>query len=234
MSEAEPRKNLPERSKDGSIHVTDEVINTVTHLAGAIFSLLGTVLLIVFSATDGKVWHVVSFSIYGFSLITLFTASSLHHGLELKPKFNELFRLFDYLAIYLLIAGTYTPLCLVVQRNAWGWSLFGVVWALTALGITIKAVFPRLPRWVSHTFYICIGWVGAVLIVKSFGIIGMEGFLMILGGGILYTAGAVIYYLEKPNPVPGKFGFHEIWHLFVLAGAAMHYLFMYIVVMPME
>ncbi len=233
MSEAETPKDLPPRSKDGSIHVTDEVINTVTHLAGTIFAVLGTVLLIVFSAAQGKVWHIVSFSVYGFSLILLFLASTFHHGLNLKPKFNELFRLFDYLAIYLLIAGTYTPLCLVVQRNLWGWSLFGVVWALTAVGITIKSVFPRLPRWVSHTFYICIGWVGAVLVVKSFSIIGVSGFLMILGGGILYTLGAVIYYLEKPNPIPGKFGFHEIWHLFVLAGAALHYLFMYTIVLPM-
>lgn len=233
MSEEKPRKNLPGRSKDGSIHVTDEVINTVTHLTGAIFSVLGTVLLIALSASTGKVWHVVSFSIYGFSLILLFLASSLHHGLDLKPKFNELFRLFDYLAIYLLIAGTYTPLCLVVQRNIWGWSLFGVVWFLTVLGITLKSVFPNLPRWVSHTFYICIGWVGAVLILKSFSLIGLAGFLLILGGGILYTAGAVIYYLERPNPLPGRFGFHEIWHLFVLAGAALHYFFMYVVVLPL-
>lgn len=224
----------PALSKDGSVHVTDEIINTATHLAGAIFSLLGTVLLISLSAKEGKVWHIVSFSIYGISLISLFVVSSLHHGLRASPRLERLFRLFDYLAIYLLIAGTYTPLCLVVQRNIWGWSIFGVVWALSAIGISIKSVFPGLPRWVSHTFYISIGWIGAILIVKSIPLIGFAGFALLLFGGVVYTLGAVVYYLEKPNPIPGKFGFHEIWHLFVLFAAVLHYLFMFFIVLPFE
>ena len=228
------KRELPALSKDGSPHVTDEVINTATHLAGALFAVLGTVLLVVFAAVDGKVWHVVSFAVYGFGLIALFLASTLHHGLDASPKLNELFRLFDYIAIYLLIAGTYTPLCLVVQRNKWGWSLFGVVWALTAAGITIKSVFPQLPRWASNTFYIGIGWIGAILIVRSIPVIGWDGFALIFAGGVVYTAGAMVYYFERPNPVPGKFGFHEIWHLFVLTGAVLHYLFMFFVVLPLE
>ncbi len=221
-------------SKDGSVHVTDEVINTITHILGAIFSVLGTVILVVLSAKEATVWHVVSFSVYGASLIMLFLASTLHHGLNLSEKLNELFRLFDYLAIYLLIAGTYTPLCLVVQRNVWGWSLFGVVWGLTVIGITIKSVFPELPKWVSNTFYIGIGWIGVILILRSLPIIGITGFALILTGGVLYTVGALIFYFEKPNPIPGKFGFHEIWHLFVLTGAVLHYLFMYFIVLPIR
>lgn len=232
MKDENKHKQLPELSKDGSIHVTDEVINTVTHMTGAIFSLLGTVLLIVLSAEQGKPWHIVSFSIYGFSLIFLFLASSFHHGLQLSKKINELFRQFDYFAIYILIAGTYTPLCLIMNRTPWGWSIFGVVWLLAAIGITIKAVFPDIPGWVSHTLYISMGWAGAVLIVRSIPLLGTLGSVLILSGGILYTLGAGIYYIEKPNPVPGKFGFHEIWHLFVLAAAALHLLFMYIVVLP--
>lgn len=232
MRDEDKEAKLPPFSKDGSVHVTDEIINTVTHMIGAIFSLLGTVLLIVLSSEQGKVWHIVSFSIYGFSLIFLFLASSFHHGLQLSQKTNELFRQFDYFAIYILIAGTYTPLCLIINRSSWGWSIFGVVWALAAIGITVKAIFPNIPGWVSHTLYISMGWVGAVLIVRSIPLIGMLGFMLILGGGILYTLGAGIYYFEKPNPVPGKFGFHEIWHMFVLSAAALNFMFMYFIVLP--
>ena len=226
-------RELPAYSKDGSVHVTDEIINTATHIVGSFFALFGTVLLIVSAAAEGKVWHVVSFAVYGVSLFILFVASSLHHGVNLSPRLNNLFRLFDYIAIFLLIAGTYTPLCLVVQRNQWGWTMFAVVWALTAVGITIKSLYPDLPRWVTNTFYIGIGWLGAILIFRSIPLIGGIGFALILVGGVVYTVGAMIFYFEKPNPVPGKFGFHEIWHLFVLTGAAMHYLFMYYIVLPM-
>ena len=232
MNSPENKKPLPPLSKDGSIHVTDEVINTVTHMTGAIFSLLGSVLLIAQAAEAGKIWHIVSFSIYGAGLLMLFTASTFHHGLNLGRKSDALFRLFDYLAIFFLIAGTYTPLCLVLSRNLWGWSIFGVVWALTALGITVKAVFPQIPRWVTQTLYLCIGWVGIVLIIRTIPIMGLEGFLYLLVGGLFYTAGAAIYYFEKPNPLPGKLGFHEIWHLFVLTGAAAHFLFMFRIVLP--
>ena len=232
MTDDSEEKKLPPFSKDGSIHVTDEVVNTVTHMTGAIFSFLGMVILIVLSAEMGKPWHIVSFSIYGLSLILLFLASSFHHGLNLSNKVNEIFRLFDYLAIFILIAGTYTPLCLVINRTVWGWSIFGVVWTLAAIGITIKAVFPKIPGWVSHTLYISMGWIGAALIIRSISLIGIMGFILLLSGGIVYTTGATVYYFEKPNPVPGKFGFHEIWHLFVLTGAALHFIFMYFVVLP--
>ncbi len=219
-------------SKDGSRHVTDEVINTVTHMAGAIFSLLGTVLLITLSAAAGKIWHIVAFSLYGFSLVLLFLASSFHHGISHSKKLDGFFRLFDYLAIFLLIAGTYTPLCLILSRDAWGWSTFGVIWALAAAGITIKSAFPNVPKWFTNTLYVCMGWVGIAMVVHIMPAIGMEGIMLILIGGILYSAGSVIFYIEKPNPIPGKFGFHEIWHIFVLAGAVIHYLFMFYIALP--
>ena len=228
----ENENKLPSFSKDGSIHVTDEVLNTVTHMAGAVFSLLGAVLLIVLSSSSGDPWKIISFSIYGFSLILLFLASTFHHGLDLSPGLNNLFRLFDYLAIYVLIAGSYTPICLVVGRGQWGWSVFGVVWVIAGAGITIKSVFQNIPKWVSHTLYLTMSWVGIVLMVKLIPLFGIGGFLLLLGGGFFYTIGAGIYYFEKPNPVPGKFGFHEIWHLFVLAGSFLIYLFMYKIVLP--
>ena len=223
---------MKELSKDGSEHVTDEIFNTASHTAGAIFSLLGMVLLITLSAVQGKVWNIVAFSIYGTSLFMLFLASAFHHGIDGSEKLNAFFRLFDYLSIFALIAGTYTPLCLIFSRDAWGWSVFGVIWALAAAGITIKAVFPGVPKWFTNTLYVCMGWVGAFLIFHVFREIGLLGFLLILSGGVLYSIGAVIFYIEKPNPLPGKFGFHEIWHLFVLAGALVHFAFMFAVALP--
>lgn len=223
---------MEELSKDGSRHVTDEIINTITHTAGAIFALLGMVFLIVLSAINYDVWHVVGFSIYGASLFMLFLASAFHHGIDGSDKLNNFFRLFDYLSIFVLIAGTYTPICLILSRDAWGWSTFGVVWVIAAAGITIKSVFPQVPKWFTNTLYICMGWIGAALIFHVLPIIGLSGVLQILIGGIVYSVGAVIFYIERPNPIPGKFGFHEIWHLFVLAGAVIHYFFMYSVVLP--
>ncbi len=232
MVENDRNSKFSSLSKDGSIHVTDEIINTVTHMVGAIFSLLGMVLLIVLSSSKGDPWKIAAFSIYGFSLLLLFLASTFHHGLDLSPRLNQFFRLFDYLAIYILIAGSYTPICLIINRNIWGWSTFGVVWTIAAVGITVKSIFPEIPRWVSHTLYLSMSWVGIVLMVRSISVFGLGGFTLLLGGGVFYTAGAAIYYFEKPNPIPGKFGFHEIWHLFVLSGALLHFLFMYFIVLP--
>lgn len=225
-------KPMDKLSKDGSIHVTDEIFNTVTHTAGSIFALLGMVLLISMSAIQGDVWRIVGFSIYGASLFMLFLASAFHHGIDSSEKLNNFFRLFDYLSIFTLIAGTYTPICLILSRDVWGWSTFGVVWALAVAGITIKTVFPHVPKWFTNTLYICMGWVGVALIFHIQPIIGLRGILLLLIGGIFYSVGAVIFYIEKPNPVPGKFGFHEIWHLFVLAGAFVHFALMFFIILP--
>lgn len=219
-------------SKDGSIHVTDEVINTITHMSGAIFALLGTVLLVVFASVAGKTWHIISFSIYGLSLFLVFLASAFHHGLDGSERVNNFFRIFDYLVIFGLIAGTYTPLALVLTRDAWGWSIFGAVWAVAAAGIAVKASIPKVPKWFTNTFYVCLGWMGVFLIFRILPVVGWQGVSLILIGGVVYTVGAFIFYFERPNPVPGKFGFHEIWHLFVLTGAAIHYLFMYYYILP--
>jgi hemolysin III len=220
------------KSKDGSTHVTDEVFNTASHLSGSIASLVGIVLLIVSAAVTRDPWKIVSFSIYGLTLLSVFFASTLHHGINAKKKIVELLRLFDYMAIFPLIAGTFTPLCLILLRNHIGWSIFGIIWGLAALGIAVKAIFPNIPKWVTNTIYISMGWIGAVLVIPLFDRIGWTGFLLLLAGGIFYSTGSVIYYNEKPNPVPGKFGFHEIWHIFVICGALCHFLLMYLIALP--
>jgi len=221
-------------SKDGSTHVTDEIFNTVTHLTGAIFAVLGTVLLIVESAASGKVWHVVSFGVYGSSLILLFIASTLHHGIDASRKTEEFLRTLDYLAIFPLIAGTYTPFCLIVLRGVLGWSIFGVVWGIAAVGIVLKASIHTLPKWISNTFYLSLGLMSVLLIVPLSAALGVSAVGLLLLGGVFYIGGNIIFTIEKPNPVPGKFGFHEIWHLFVLAGALSHYVMMYFFILPLS
>jgi len=224
---------MRELSKDKSPHVTDEIFNTASHLTGAILAVLGTVLLVVEAAAAGKIWHIISFAIYGLSLLLLFIASSLHHGIDASPRTEEVLRTFDYLAIFPLIAGTYTPFCLVVLRGTLGWSVFGVVWGVAIVGIVMKAAIRSLPKWVSNTFYLTLGLMSVVMVVPLFSALNITAVALLLLGGIFYIAGNVIFTIEKPNPLPGKFGFHEIWHIFVLAGAFLHYLIMYLYILPM-
>ena len=219
-------------SKDGSTHVTDEIFNSASHLVGAIFSLLAISILIVKSSVAGKPWHIISFSIYGSSLLFVFIASTLHHGLNSSKKIESILKLFDYFAIFPLIAGTYTPLCLILLKNSIGWTIFGVVWALAITGLTIKAIFPEIPKWVTNTVYISMGWIGAVIVIPLYSIIGLPGLFFLAFGGFFYSTGFVIFYIEKPNSIPGKFGFHEIWHIFVILGALSHFFMMYFFVLP--
>jgi hemolysin III len=219
-------------SKDGSPHVTDEVLNTATHMIGAMLSLFGGAYLIVRAASDAGLWHVVSFSVYAASLFLLFLASSLHHGIEARPKVEEIFRILDYLAIFPLIAGTYTPICLVVLRGPLGWTALAVIWILAATGISLKASIRTLPKWVTTTFYLTMGLMSLFLVIPLVSRLPLCAILLLIAGGAMYVGGNVIFSIEKPNPVPGKFGFHEIWHLCVLAGAFFHFLIMYLYVLP--
>mmetsp|Transcript_5369 Transcript_5369/g.12201 ORF Transcript_5369/g.12201 Transcript_5369/m.12201 type:complete len:282 (-) Transcript_5369:265-1110(-) len=220
-------------SRDGSSHVTDEVFNSVSHLSAAMISLLGMVLLIVQS--EGNAWKIVSFSLYGASLIFLFVCSTLHHAINSSTEVEAKLRMLDYLAIYPLIAGTFTPFCLVFLHNSViGWSFFGVAWFLALMGMYLTARFgpERIPKWMSMTMYITIGWFGGILafwLLPEIGVGGLEVFFL---GGVAYTVGGVVYTTERPNPIPGKFGFHEIWHVAVVLGAAIHYCVMYFYVLP--
>lgn len=221
-------------SKDESIHITDEIINTSTHIFGTMLALLGMVLLIVKSSIIGDPWKIVSFSIYGTTLFLLFLASSLHHGINASKKTEELFRLFDYLAIFPLIAGTYTPLCLILLRNEIGWSVLGVIWAIAITGIVIKSSFKKFPKWAVNAIYIGLGWVGTVFVIPLYFQQGIEPIIYIAAGGIVYSIGFIVFNSEKPNFVPGKFGFHELWHILVLLAAVIHYLGMYFYVLPFK
>lgn len=176
----------------------------------------------------------MGFAVYSASLFCVFCLSTLHHALEGPPWMERGLRIADYCAIYPLIAGTFTPLVLVfLNHSGFGWGLLGVLWLLAFGGIALTiSAFDHLPRWVTLTIYVTMGWMGVLLAVAVFPFVGYGGVALLAAGGVAYTGGGAIYDLEKPNPVPGVFGFHEIWHVCVLAGAGLHWLFMWYYVVP--
>jgi hemolysin III len=207
-----------------------EPFSCYSHLLGVLLAVPGLAWLVYHSSGDP--WRIVAFSIYGASLIGLYSASTIYHWLH-SPDKEDLLRRLDHVAIFFLIAGTYTPVCLVTLRGAWGWSLFAGVWGVAIAGAAIKLFLPHLPRWTTATLYVAMGWMAVLAVqplVRSFPAPAL-GWL--LCGGILYTAGAVIYATQRPDPYPAVFGFHEIFHIFVLAGSAAHFLFMLRYVLPL-
>jgi len=207
-----------------------EPFNSYSHFLGVLLSLVGLIMLIVYS--NGHPWRIVGFSIYGVTLILLYSASTIYHWLHVSPQTEDALRRFDHIAIFLLIAGSYTPVCLVTLRGGWGWSLFGVVWALALAGGCLKIFARHLPAWSTAALYVGMGWLAIVAIVPLMQSVPPSGMLWLLAGGLAYTAGAVIYAMERPDPYPAVFGHHEIFHIFVLCGSIFHYVFMAGYVLP--
>jgi len=223
--------DTPPRSRDGSLHVTDERFNTVSHLFALCFTLAGAALLVSQASVQRDPWKIVGLSVYGLSLVTLFGSSTLHHGIDRGPRLNEALRTLDYASVFFLIAGTVTPLVLVLFRNTYGWTIFGTVWLIATVGIVLRSLHRRLPKYVTNTLYIALGWV-TVLLVAANGALPVGALVLMAAGGLVYSAGFVIFVLERPNPRPGVFGFHETWHLLVVLAALLHYLLMYFYVLP--
>ena len=223
--------DAPHRSRDGSVHVTDERFNTLSHLVGSCLALLGTALLVVQASAGGDPWKIVSFSVYGASLITLFVSSTLHHGLDRGPRFNEILRTLDYTSVFALIAGTVTPLVLVLFRSPFGWAVLGTVWGIATLGIVVRSVWRQLPKSVTNTLYIALGWLPTVLLAEGT-TLPLGALALMAAGGLVYSVGFVVFVIERPNPWPGVFGFHELWHLLVMIAAFLHFLLMYVYVLP--
>jgi len=219
------------RSRDGSLHVTDERFNTVSHLFAACFALVGAGLLISQAGVQGDPWKIVGLSVYGASLLSLFVSSTMHHGLDRSPRLNEALRTLDYDAVFLLIGGTVTPLVLVLFRTVIGWTVLGAVWAIAVLGIVLRSVHRTLPKYVTNTLYIALGWL-PVLLVGTGGPLPAGALALMAAGGLVYSAGFVVFVTERPNLWPGVFGFHETWHLLVVLAALLHYLLMYRYVLP--
>lgn len=195
----------------------EEKFNAITHLVGAVLALVGTVVLIVLAASGGDAWKVVSVSIYGVTLVLLYTFSSLYHSLRGKAKI--ILRELDHHSIYLLIAGSYTPFCLVTLRGSWGWTLLGVVWGLAVLGSLQELKFKRGARVLSVVIYVVMGWMAILAMVQLQHALGAVGFAWLLAGGLFYTIGIVFYVMDTRFTHA-----HGIWHLFVIAGSASHYI----------
>jgi hemolysin III len=197
----------------------NEGFNAISHLVAALIALAGLVLLIVFSAIQQKWIHLISFSIYGATVFISMTMSSILHFFLWFKKFHKVFGILDHSAIYLLIAGTYTPFCLVIVRGGLGWTIFGIIWGLAALNIIIKSIyFTKVPLWFSMGGYLAMGWLSVALIHSVYSKLGFLAVFWILLGGLFYTIGAVIFITEKPNFFPGKFANHELWHVLVMLG----------------
>jgi len=205
------------------LKVFREPVNTISHIMGAIASVVGLTLMIVFAAVRADAWHIISFSIFGTSMILMFTSSSLYHGLKISDKALNVFRRIDHIMIFLLIAGSYTPICLIPLRGPWGWSIFGTVWAIAIIGICIKIFTRNVPRWISTMMYLGMGWLCLLAIYPLVKNLEPKSLFWLAMGGLFYSLGAIIYSLKKPDPFPGIFGFHEIWHLFVMLGSACHF-----------
>ena len=201
-------------------------VNGFTHLIGALLSVAALVVLVYVAANKGTPWHIVSFAVFGASLILLYTASTLYHLLPLSEKGTRELKRVDHMMIYVLIAGTYTPLCLVALRGAWGWSILGAIWGLAVLGVIMKIFWLNAPRWVSTLFYLVMGWLVVIAIPPMLHSVPLKGIFWLAAGGLLYTVGGIIYGMKKPNLFKG-FGFHEIFHLFVIAGSMNHFWLMY-------
>jgi len=172
-------------------------------------------------------WHIVTFSIFGGGMILLYTASTLYHWLPVSEKWVRFLRRVDHSMIFFYIAATYTPICLIPLRGPWGWSLFGVIWGLAIGGIFMKIFWLSAPRWFSTLVYLAMGWLALVGVYPLVQSLPWEALLWLAGGGIIYSIGAVVYAIKWPDPFPERFGFHEIFHLFVIGGSACHFALMY-------
>lgn len=212
------------------LHIKDPG-SAITHFIAMILSVLAATPLLLKSYRDTGNFSLTSLSlaIFIISMILLYAASTTYHTLDISPKVNKLLRKIDHMMIFILIAGTYTPVCMVVLGDRTGWMLLALVWSIAVLGITIKACWITCPKWFSSVLYIAMGWVCILAFTKIVQALPSTAFGWLLAGGIIYTAGGIIYALKLPifNSRHQNFGSHEIFHLFVMGGSLCHYIMMY-------
>ncbi|HWS24541.1 MAG TPA: hemolysin III family protein [Anaerolineales bacterium] len=199
-----------------------EPVNGLTHFFAAIAGLIGTGVL-VYLAHDH--WQkLVSLLVYGLSVVLLFAASATYHLVKGSPTTIEKLRKFDHSAIFILIAGSYTPFCYNNFTGFWKWGLLAIIWSIAIIGVLIKSFYVRSPRWVSATIYVAMGWIVILAIGEMIRTLPAGAIVWIAVGGVIYTLGAVVYATKMFNFIPNKFGYHEVWHIFVILGAAAHFI----------
>ena len=205
--------------------VREEIAHSVTHGVGLLLSVVGLATLLVYASQYGDVWHIVSSSIYGATLIALYSSSTLYHAITV-PGVKQFLQRLDHAAIFLLIAGTYTPFTLVNLRGGWGWTLFGMVWSIAIAGMVMELVVKKRYRRISLGLYLGLGWLVMIAIEPMLANVAPGGLLLLLAGGLFYSLG-VIFYVWKT-----LLYHHAIWHLFVLAGSALHFFAVFLYVVP--
>ncbi len=212
------------------IHKFRDPVSGLTHLGGAIAAFIGLVALLLIGWGD---WvHEVSLTIYGVSLILMLTASACYHLIKASPRRLLFLRKLDHTSIYLLIAGTYTPICMNLFSGIWNWGMLAVIWAFALVGTIVKLFVINAPRWITVVVYIVMGWLGILALPQLLTAIPNGGLFLLLLGGILFTLGAVVYATKTLDFYPNVFGFHEVWHLFVLAGCLCHFILILAYVAP--
>lgn len=210
------------------LHIKDPG-SALTHFTAMILAIGAATPLLLKSYRDGGVFTTLALAVFICSMILLYGASTIYHTLDISPKINKLLRKIDHMMIFILIAGTYTPVCMVVLGDRTGWGLLALVWSIALLGILIKACWITCPKWFSSLLYIAMGWVCVLAFGKIVRALPQAAFGWLLAGGIIYTAGGIIYALKLPlfNSRHQHFGSHEIFHLFVMGGSFCHYVMMY-------
>src|SRR5512144_3276584 len=199
-----------------------EPVNSLTHWAGAILALIGLIALLIVGW--GTLAKIISLVVYGASLIFLFSASATYHMVQVKDKVLEIFRKIDHSAIYFLIAGTYTPFCVNAFAGFWKWGLLSIIWSLALIGIVVKIFYIRAPRWLNTGIYLVMGWLSIAALGQMLAVLPVWVLSWLLAGGVIYTLGAIVYVTKIFNFIPGVFGFHEVWHIFVMLAATAHFI----------
>lgn len=204
-----------------------EPMNGLTHFIPAVLSIIGIVFLLMKAVELSDPYRIVSYSVFGAGLFLLYLMSTLYHWLLLDTQKIKILRRLDHMMIFVLIAATYTPICLIPLRGGWGWSLFATVWAMATVGIFLKIFWMNAPRWLSTGIYLGMGWIALIALWPMINNMSLQSLLLLLAGGIFYSLGAVIYALKKPVLIPNILGFHEIFHICVAMGSFMHFLVIY-------
>jgi hemolysin III len=209
-------------------------ISALTHFIGLLLSIIAVILLVNKAAEQASTLHVTAFSLFGISLILLYLASTVYHMVINPLKVSNLLHRIDHMMIFVLIAGTYTPVCLIPLHGLWGWTLLSIIWFVALAGILLKAFWIQAPRWLSTGIYILMGWIVVIAFNPLLNTLSRSAFIWLLAGGIVYTLGGLIYGLKWPNFTFKNFGFHELFHLFVMGGSFCHFMFMYWYILPMS
>lgn len=203
--------------------------SALTHFIGMLLALFASAPLIIKAARAPGYTHVLALTIFIISMILLYAASTIYHTLDISPKVNQILRKVDHMMIFILIAGTYTPVCMLVLGDRTGWTMLALVWGIAIIGMLINALWITCPKWFSSLIYIAMGWVCVLAFGKITTALPRPAFFWLLAGGIIYTVGGIIYALKLPifNTKHKNFGSHEIFHLFVMGGSLCHYVMMF-------